>query len=62
MRDTRALGDESEVAEFLRVPPGTLRMWRYRGTGPRWSRVGRHIRYRWADVESWLDQQAGAVA
>lgn len=26
--------------------------------GPRWSKVGRHVRYRWSDIEKWLDQQA----
>ncbi len=62
MRDTRALAAEPEVAEFLGVPPGTVRMWAYRGTGPRWSRVGRYRRYRWSDVEKWLDEQAGARA
>lgn len=62
MRDTRALAKPDEVATFLGVPPRTLDQWRYLGKGPRWSKVGRHTRYRWTDVEKWLDEQAQEVA
>jgi len=62
-RDTRALATSSEVATFLGVPPKTLDQWAYQGIGPRWSKVGRYRRYRWADVEKWLDKNAsGQVA
>lgn len=54
----KPLATPPEVAEYLGVPPRTLEMWRYRRTGPRWSKVGRHIRYRWADVDAWLGNQA----
>ncbi|MFE9651554.1 helix-turn-helix transcriptional regulator [Micromonospora sp. NPDC006431] len=47
-----------DVSAFLGVPVGTLYQWRYRRTGPRALRVGRHLRYRPADVRSWLDRQA----
>lgn len=47
-----------EVSAFLGVPVGTLYQWRYRRIGPRAARVGRHLRYRPADVRAWLDQQA----
>ena len=46
-----------EVAEFLGVPVATLYAWRQNGTGPRASKVGRHLRYRPRDVERWLDEQ-----
>jgi len=29
----------------------TLYTWRYKRVGPRGHRVGRHLRYRWEDVE-----------
>ncbi|SCF22750.1 helix-turn-helix transcriptional regulator [Micromonospora mirobrigensis] len=58
----RALATPPEIATFLGVPEKTLTQWRYVKTGPRWSKVGRHVRYRWEDVEKWLDQQAGAAA
>jgi len=54
----RQLGKPNEVAEYLGIPPKTLTQWRYNGTGPRFSKVGRHVRYRWNDVEKWLDEQA----
>lgn len=52
------LGTVPEVAEFLGVPVQTLYQWRTLSKGPRGIRVGKHLRYRWADVESWLDAQA----
>jgi excisionase family DNA binding protein len=51
---TRALATLDEVAEFLRIPAKTLYRWRYRGEGPPAYRVGRHLRFRWRDVERWL--------
>lgn len=44
-----------EVARRLDVPKTTLYGWRYKGTGPRSHRVGKHLRYRWSDVLTWLD-------
>ncbi|HEY1701184.1 MAG TPA: helix-turn-helix domain-containing protein [Trebonia sp.] len=52
------LAKPAEVADYLGIPDHTLAQWRYRGIGPRYSRVGRHIRYRWSDVERWLDENA----
>ncbi len=45
-----------EVARRLSIPKTTLYGWRYKGTGPRSHRVGRHVRYRWSDVLEWLDE------
>lgn len=52
------LATSSEVAAYLGVPPRTLDQWAYLGRGPRYSRVGRHRRYRWSDVEKYLDEKA----
>ncbi|MDG9673025.1 helix-turn-helix domain-containing protein [Micromonospora sp. DH14] len=60
MRDTRPLATSPEVAKHLGVPVRTLDQWAYKGLGPRFSKVGRHRRYRWNDVEKWLDDQVGA--
>ena len=46
-----------ELAEYLEIPVATLYTWRYRSEGPRGFRVGRHLRYRWADVKAWIDHQ-----
>jgi excisionase family DNA binding protein len=47
-----------EVAKYLGIPEKTIYVWRTRNTGPRGIRVGRHIRFRRSDVESWLDSKA----
>lgn len=50
-----ALASLEEVAAFLGVPAATVYRWRSRGEGPPGHRVGRFVRYRWADVDDWLD-------
>lgn len=62
MEQRRPLAAIEEVSEYLGIPVKTLYQWRHRGIGPRASKVGRHLRYRWDDVEKWVDQQAGGVA
>jgi hypothetical protein len=54
MANRRPLATARELAQFLSVPEGTLRMWRYHGTGPRFCKVGHAVRYSWDDVEAWL--------
>ncbi|MCM8549204.1 AlpA family transcriptional regulator [Streptomyces sp. STCH 565 A] len=52
------LATPAEVAEYLGVPVKTLYQWKYRGIGPNVHKVGRHLRYRWAEVDAWLNAQA----
>lgn len=47
-----------EVALRLRVKPQTLALWRLKGKGPRWLKLGRSVRYEQADVERWLAEEA----
>ncbi|WP_225099215.1 AlpA family transcriptional regulator [Streptomyces sp. CoH27] len=49
------LATPAEVAVYLGVPVKTLYQWKYRGTGPNVHKVGRHLRYRWQEVDAWLD-------
>jgi excisionase family DNA binding protein len=42
------------LADYLGVPLGTVYQWSHRRQGPTSMRVGRHLRYRKADVERWL--------
>lgn len=52
------LATAAEVADRLGYTPEGLAQMRYRGNGPKFIKMGgRAIRYRWADVEAWLDQQ-----
>lgn len=45
--------DIQALAERLDVPVKTVYDWNSKGTGPRYLRVGRHVRYRLADVIAW---------
>jgi predicted DNA-binding transcriptional regulator AlpA len=47
----------TEVEATLLIPERTLGQWRYLGKGPVWLKLGRHVRYRRADVEEWLRLQ-----
>ncbi|MFJ1703281.1 helix-turn-helix transcriptional regulator [Kitasatospora sp. NPDC088346] len=60
--DRRPLATAEELAAYLGVPLGTVYAWRHRGQGPVAIKVGRHLRYRWAEVEAWLDDQSADQA
>jgi len=47
-----------ELAQVLRVPKATVYRWRSTGDGPRGYSIGRHVRFRWPDVEAWLEERA----
>jgi len=49
-----------QLAEREGVPTSTVYQWASRGGGPPGFRVGRHRRYRLADVIAWEDQQVAA--
>jgi excisionase family DNA binding protein len=53
-RRSERLMSVKELADFLDVPVKTIYAWRYHGDGPRGFRVGRHVRFRWHDVQAWL--------
>ena len=50
----------SELSTMLGVPVDTLYGWRHRGEGPQGYRIGRHVRYRRAVVETWLASRLDA--
>lgn len=57
------LATTEEVATFLKdIPKHTLEQWRSQGKGPKYIKVGRHVRYRWSDVNAWLDAQSAGAA
>ena len=55
MEQQDRLVNVQELADYLDVPVKTLYAWRYRCEGPPAFRVGRHLRYRWSDVERWIE-------
>jgi predicted DNA-binding transcriptional regulator AlpA len=42
------------------VPVNTLYQWRTKGYGPTGRRIGKHVRYRPEDVDSWVAEQGSA--
>ncbi len=50
-----------DLADYLDVPIATIYAWRYRRQGPPGFRVGRHLRFRWSDIESWIDDRIGTT-
>jgi excisionase family DNA binding protein len=46
--------DEKFLAQALAVSLSTVRRWRQSGSGPRFVRFGRSVRYKLADVEEWV--------
>jgi predicted DNA-binding transcriptional regulator AlpA len=47
---------ESETARRLGVSISGLRKWRRNGSGPRFVRLGRLVRYLATDIQVWLDK------
>lgn len=52
---TEKLLDTEETAKILGLARQTLDVWRVRGRGPRFIKVGRAVRYRESDLQSYLD-------
>lgn len=42
-----------DLAEREGVPVGTVYTWNSKRTGPRYMKIGKHVRYRLADVIAW---------
>ena len=51
-----------ELADYLGVPVATVYAWRYRRLGPPGFRVGKHLRFRWSDIERWIEDRIGQNA
>ena len=46
----------TDLSEHLGVPVNTLYQWRTKGYGPIGRRIGKHVRYRPEDVDTWVEQ------
>ncbi len=46
------------IAEELDVPVRTLYAWRTKGLAPRGYKIGKHIRVKRSDLDTWLEAQA----
>lgn len=43
-----------ELAQYLQLSKETIYHWRLEGTGPRATKLGKHLRYRRENIEAWL--------
>jgi predicted DNA-binding transcriptional regulator AlpA len=59
--DLQKLWGIAEVAEYLGVPEQTLYQWRTKHYGPPGRKIGKYVKYRPADVLSWVDDQPMAA-
>jgi predicted DNA-binding transcriptional regulator AlpA len=59
MTDDKHLSPE-DLAERESVPLQTVYGWNKTRTGPRFMRIGRHVRYRLADVIAWEESRIAA--
>jgi excisionase family DNA binding protein len=50
----------AELAAALKVNERTVRRWRNEGVGPPVLWAGGHARYRWGDVQEWLERRREA--
>lgn len=54
-KESQKIMDEDAAAEYLSVSSGTLRIWRSKGRGPKYRKIGRMIRYDKSDLDVWLN-------
>lgn len=47
-----------EAGDFLKMSPRTLEKYRTHGGGPRFRKLGRSVRYKKTDLETWADSRA----
>lgn len=46
-----------QLADRYGLPVKTPAQWASKGTGPRYAKIGRHVRYRLSDVIAWEEQR-----
>jgi len=57
LHDPEPLFDESTIATKLCCKVKTLQVWRCRGGGPPFYKIGRLVRYRLSEVEAFIDSR-----
>ena len=61
MKSSDRLLTVQDLADYLDVPVATIYAWRYRRQGPPGFRIGRHLRFRWSDIERWIEDRIGTT-
>jgi excisionase family DNA binding protein len=44
----------TEAAEYIGGKPGTMEIWRFKGQGPAFHKIGTRVRYTQEDLDEWL--------
>lgn len=56
--EIRRLATVGEFCEFAGITEGHAAQMRYKGDGPAFVKItGRQVRYRWSDIEKWVDSR-----
>ncbi len=55
--ETTTFLTQNEAAELLRLSPRTLERHRVAGTGPKFTKLGRRVVYRFSELESWATER-----
>lgn len=49
--------DDADVANILKISKGTLPVWRNKGKGPEYIKIGSNVRYRMSDIQRFIDNK-----
>lgn len=49
--------DDQRAAKILGIAKGTLAVWRYKGKGPVYLKIGSNVRYRFSDLQKFIDSK-----
>lgn len=56
MESRKNMASPKQAAEYMGITTGALSQMRYRGTGPKFIKLGnRTVRYRWEDIDAWIE-------
>ncbi|MFF0469346.1 helix-turn-helix transcriptional regulator [Micromonospora zamorensis] len=58
VKERRPLATTEEVANYLQVSVPALHQLRHVGRAPKAAKVGRGLRWKWSDVDEWLESRA----
>jgi len=54
---TSTLLTTTDAANYLKIKPTTLEQNRWKGTGPKFCKIGRNVRYRLIDLEAYASER-----
>jgi excisionase family DNA binding protein len=57
METNQTFLDSDQAAEYLGLKRSTLEAWRCRGGGPKFVKMGRLVKYRFIDLENFVERQ-----